>query len=102
MVFSRTLTSVRGNARLASALLADEIAAALDDSDRPVEIGGPALAGQALEAGLVDEFHLFRYPTVLGVGTPYFPPVQQHLELDLVHAETFAERVVVERYRRRG
>ena len=43
VVFSRTLDSVQGNARLAEASLAEEIAAALDATDKDVEIGGAGL-----------------------------------------------------------
>src|SRR5438105_15244992 len=55
VVFSRTLDSVEGNARLAKASLAEEVAAALDATDKDVSIGGPALASVAIELGLVDE-----------------------------------------------
>src|SRR5687768_10087584 len=44
VVFSRTLDSVEGNARLAAGSVADEVAAALAATDRPVSIGGPGLA----------------------------------------------------------
>src|ERR671925_2257298 len=47
VVFSRTLDSVQGNARLAEASLAEEAAAALDATDRAVAIGGAGLAAQA-------------------------------------------------------
>ncbi|HET8873217.1 MAG TPA: hypothetical protein VFM83_05985, partial [Gaiellaceae bacterium] len=40
VVFSRTLDSVQGNARLAEAPLAEEVAAARDATDKDVEIGG--------------------------------------------------------------
>src|SRR3954466_16062866 len=47
VVFSRTLDSVQGNARLAEASLAEEVAAALDATGKDVAIGGgrPAPAG---------------------------------------------------------
>ena len=59
-VFSRTLDSVQGNARLAEASLADEAAAALDATDKDVSIGGARLAAAAFELGLVDELRMFR------------------------------------------
>ena len=40
VVFSRTLDSVEGNARLARTSLAEEVAAALDATDKDVSIGG--------------------------------------------------------------
>jgi dihydrofolate reductase len=42
VVFSRTLDSVQGNARLAQTSLAEEIAAALDATDKDVQVGGAA------------------------------------------------------------
>ena len=74
VVFSRTLDSVQGNARLAEASLAEEIAAALDATDKDVQVGGAGLAAQAIELGLVDELRMFRYPVVVGGGTPFLPP----------------------------
>jgi dihydrofolate reductase len=75
VVFSRTLDSVQGNARLAEASLAEEVAAALDATDKDVQIGGAGLAAQAIELGLVDELRMFRNPVVIGGGTPLLPPV---------------------------
>jgi dihydrofolate reductase len=43
VVFSRTLDSVQGNARLAEASVAEEAAAALDATDKDVGIGGAGL-----------------------------------------------------------
>jgi dihydrofolate reductase len=51
VVFSRTLDSVQGNARLAEASLAEEAAAALDATDKDVSIGGAGLAVAAVELG---------------------------------------------------
>ena len=53
----------------------EEIAAALDATDQAVSVGGAGLAAQAIELGLVDELCVFRYPVVVGGGTPFLPPV---------------------------
>jgi dihydrofolate reductase len=98
VVFSRTLDSVEGNARLAEASLAEEAAAALASTDKPVEIGGAGLAAQAVELGLVDELRMFRYPIIVGGGTPFLPPVTEEVPLDLVETRTFGARVIYERY----
>ncbi|MHB1539104.1 MAG: dihydrofolate reductase family protein [Solirubrobacteraceae bacterium] len=102
VVFSRTLDRVEGNARLADASLADEIAAALSATDKDVSIGGARLAAAAIELGLLDELRMFRNPIVVGGGTPFLPPVADHLRLDLVETRTFGSGVVYERYRRAG
>jgi dihydrofolate reductase len=100
VVFSRTLDSVQGNARLAEASLAEETAAALDATDKDVEIGGAGLAAQAIELGLVDELRMFRNPVVVGGGTPFLPPVTEDVPLDLIETRTFGSRVIYERYGR--
>src|SRR5665811_2486058 len=71
VVFSRTLDSVQGNARLAEASVAEEVAAALDATDKDVAIGGAGLAAAAIQLGLVDELRMFRNPVVVGDGTPF-------------------------------
>src|SRR5829696_6842191 len=100
VVFSHTLDSVRGNARLAEASLAEEVAAALDATDKDVAIGGAGLAAQAIELGLVDELRMFRYPVVVGGGTPFVPPVTDDITLELLETRTFGSRVIYERYGR--
>ena len=100
VVFSRTIDSVQGNARLAEASVAEEAAAALDATDKDVSIGGAGLAAAAIELGLVDELRMFRYPVVVGGGTPFLPPVTEDVPLDLIETRTFGSRVIFERYGR--
>jgi dihydrofolate reductase len=100
VVFSRTLERVQGNARLAAASVAEEIAACLDATDKDVSIGGADLAAAAIELGLVDELRMFRNPVVVGGGTPFLPPVAEGFRLDLIETRTFGSRVVYERYGR--
>ena len=100
VVFSHTLDSVQGNARLAEGSVAEEVGAALDATDKPVSIGGAGLAAQAFEHGLVDELRMFRYPVVVGGGTPFLPPVTEDVPLELIETRTFGSRVIYERYGR--
>jgi dihydrofolate reductase len=99
VVFSRTLDSVQGNARLARASVAEEAAAALDATDKDVAIAGAGLAAAAIELGIVDELRMFRYPVVVGGGTPYLPPVTERVPLELIETRTFGSQVIFERYR---
>lgn len=100
VVFSRTLDGVQGNARLATASVAEEVAAALEATDKDVAIGGAGLAASAIELGLVDEVRMFRNPIIVGGGTPFLPPVTADIPLTLVETTTFGQRVIYERYRR--
>jgi dihydrofolate reductase len=100
VVFSRTLDRVQGNARLAEASVAEEIAAAVGGNDKDISIGGAGLAAAAIELGLVDELRIFRCPILVGGGTRFLPPVAKNVPLDLVETRTFASRVIYERYRK--
>ncbi len=99
VVFSRTIDEVQGNARLAQASVADEVAAALGATDQDVGIGGAGLAATAFELGLVDELRMFRCPIVVGGGTSFLPPVTAAVRLELVETREFGSQVVYERYR---
>ncbi len=52
--------------------MADEVVAAIEASDKDVEIGGACLAAAAIELDLVDELRMFRNPVVVGGGTPFY------------------------------
>jgi hypothetical protein len=69
--------------------VAEEVAAALAATDKDVSIGGAGLAAAAIELGLVDELRTFRYPVVVGGGTPFLPPVTQDVALDVIETRTF-------------
>jgi dihydrofolate reductase len=94
IVFSRTLTAVEGNARLAEGSVADELARL----DGTVSVGGAGLAASCVDQ--IDEVRLFVNPVVLGAGTPYFPPLEQRIPLALEETRTFGSRVVYLRFQR--
>jgi dihydrofolate reductase len=100
VVFSRTLDTVQGNARLAGSSVAQEVATVLGATDKDVEIGGAGLAAAAIELGLVDELRIFRIPIIVGGGTPHLPPVTEDIPLALIETRTFESRVIYERYQR--
>ena len=102
VVFSRTLEAVEGNARLAESSVEEETRAVLSATDADVQIGGADLAGQAFELGLLDELRIFRYPVVVGGGTPHLPAITTRIPLDLLETREFPSRVVYERYVRSG
>lgn len=98
VVFSTTLSSVEGNARLATGSVADEVMALKEQpGEGDIAVGGAGLAASCIE--LIDEFQVFVSPIVLGGGTPYFPRLDRRIELELVETRTFASRVVYMRYR---
>ena len=100
IVFSRTLETVEGNARLASGGVAEEVGRLKEEPGKDLAVGGAGLASTCIELGLVDEYQLFVSPVVLGGGTPFFPPLEERIELELVETRTFGSRIVYLRYRR--
>ena len=95
IVFLSTLTSVEGNARLATRGLAEELA----DMEGHVSVGGPGLATEAARLRLIDEYRLFVSPVVLGGGTSFFPP-DVRLDLELAETRAFGRgQVLYLRYR---
>ena len=100
VVFSTTLSAVRGNARLASGGLAEEIERLRAESgEGDIAIGGATLAAEAAALGLIDEYRARVYPVLVGGGTPYFPQRGRRADLELVETRTFSSKVVYLRYR---
>lgn len=97
VVYSRTLDSVEGNARLVREVDAEEIAEMKRQPGKDLEVGGAGLAATLTELRLIDEYRLFVCPVLLGAGTPYFQPLEDRAALELVETRTFGE-VVYLRY----
>ena len=77
IVFSSTLDSVEGNARLVRGDIADELAKLRREFDGDLAVGGATLASSFIRAGLVDEYRLVVHPVVIGQGTPFFPKLDR-------------------------
>ncbi|MEU9381362.1 dihydrofolate reductase family protein [Streptomyces sp. NPDC048279] len=105
VVFSSTLSEVRGNARLVSGppvpgRLAEEIARLrAEPGAGDIAIGGATLAAEAAAAGLIDEYRAMVLPVLVGGGVPFFPRDGRRVDLDLVGTRTFGSKVVCLRYR---
>jgi dihydrofolate reductase len=67
---------------------------------RDISVGGPHLAAHAIKAGLVDEYHLFVAPIVVGGGTRSLPDDVRE-ELELLDERSFGSGVVHLHYRTR-
>jgi dihydrofolate reductase len=100
IVFSKTLSEVQGNARLVRDSVAEEVAKLKEQPGKDLAVGGAGLASTVMKLGLIDEYRLFVSPVVLGGGTPYFPALDERINLELVETRTFGSRVVYVRYRR--
>jgi dihydrofolate reductase len=100
VVFSNTLSAVRGNARLASGGIAEEIERLrAEPGEGEIAIGGATLAAQAAALDLIDEYRVVVYPVLVGGGLSYFPQGERRVDLELVETRTFSSKFVYLRYR---
>jgi len=97
IVFSRTLTEVGWNAQLFKGDIATEINRLKAQPGNDMAVGGATLAATFIQLGLIDEYHLYVNPVVLGGGKPMFPPLKDRLNLRLIETRTFGS-VVLLRY----
>ncbi|MFF4578858.1 dihydrofolate reductase family protein [Streptomyces sp. NPDC001389] len=100
VVFSTTLETVEGHARLATGGLAEEIGRLrAEPGDGDIAIGGATLAAEAAALGLIDEYRTRVHPVLVGGGIPFFPRHDRRVDLELVGTRTFASGVVHLRHR---
>ncbi|WP_445402480.1 dihydrofolate reductase family protein [Streptomyces sp. LE64] len=100
VVFSTTLSTVRGNARLATGSVAEEIERLrAEPGEGDIAIGGATLAAAAAASDLIDEYRIRVYPVLVGGGTPFFPHEERRVDLDLVETRAVGPQVVYLRYR---
>jgi dihydrofolate reductase len=101
IVYSRTLAEVASaRTRIEREFDLDAVRQLKATADRDITVGGPELAAQAIKAGLVDEFHLFLTPVVVG-GGKHSLPEDVRVELELLDERRFANGVVYVHYRTR-
>jgi dihydrofolate reductase len=94
VVYSRTLETVAtAKTRIERAFVPDAVRQMKATAEADITVGGPALAAEAMRAGLVDEYHLFMVPVVVGGGTPSLPD-NVHLQLELLDDHRFGAGVV--------
>ena len=83
VVYSTTLEAVSTTrTRIERQFDAGTIRQLKASAPQDISVGGPNLGAQAIEAGLVDECHLFLVPMLVGAGIPALAgPVRFALEL---------------------
>ena len=99
IVYSKTLQEVASSkTRLERSFDVEAVQQLKAGARRDVTVGGPELAAQAIQAGLVDEYQLFLVPVVVGGGKPWLPD-KVHAKLELVNERRFRNGTVYLRYR---
>ena len=99
IVYSRTLDTVSSaRTRIEREFDPEAVRQLKARAVRDITVGGPDLAAQAIKAGLVDEYHLFVTPVVVGGGKKSLPDGVR-MTLELLDERRFGNGVVYLHYR---
>jgi dihydrofolate reductase len=86
-------------ARVFDGDLAEEIRKLKSEPGKPIiAIGGAGFMRNLIATGLIDEYHLYTHPVVLGEGLTIFNGVAQPLYLKLVDSKTFPAGIIARTY----
>jgi dihydrofolate reductase len=104
LVFSTTLErSDWNNTRVVDGGLEDEIRRLKKQPGKAINIQGSASIVQALErADLIDEYHLYLHPVLLGDGKPLFATGLHRQDFELGRIKPYANGVVAMSYGRKA
>ena len=99
IMYSRTMTDVSSaRTRIEREFDPDSVRRLKESAGRDLSVGGAELAAQAIKDGVVDEYHLFVNPVVVGGGTSTLPD-NVRLDLELLDEHRFSSGVVHLHYR---
>ena len=101
VVYSRTLESpASARTRIERDFDPEAVRRLKETAQSDISVGGAELAGEAIKAGLVDEYHVILVPVLVGGGKRAFPDGVR-LDLELLDERRFAGGAVYLRYRQR-
>jgi dihydrofolate reductase len=99
VVYSRTLeTTSTARTRIEPDFDPEAVRELKASAEGDMSVGGPTLAADAIKASVVDEYHLFVTPVVVGGGTRALPD-HVRADLELVDERRFGNGVVHLHYR---
>jgi dihydrofolate reductase len=100
IVYSKTLqTAASARTRIEREFDPDAVRQLKATAGRDLTVAGPELAAQAIEAGLVDEFHLFLVPVIVGGGKRSLPDRNVRVRLELLAERRFRNGTMYLHYR---
>ena len=103
IVYSKTLqTASSARTRIEREFDPEAVRQLKSTASRDITVGGPELAAQAIEAGLVDEYRLFLLPVVVGGGKRSLPGSNVRVNLELLQERRFRNGTVFLHYCTRG
>ena len=99
IVYSRTLRTVStSKTRLEREFRPEAVRELKSGATRDIAVAGPTLGAHAIRAGLVDEYHVFVAPIIVGSGNTYLPG-NVRVRLELLDHRGFDNGMVHVRYR---
>jgi dihydrofolate reductase len=102
IVYSTTLSEVEiANATIERSFDVEAVKKMVAESDKDFDIGGPHLAGAAIRANIVDEYHQFIAPVMIGSGNYWLPKGAKN-KLKLVDVRKFDNGTAYLRYERKS
>jgi dihydrofolate reductase len=98
IVYSKTLTEASSSkTSIKTDFDPEDIKRLKQSTPRDLSIGGPHLAAEAIKAGLVDEYHQFIAPVIIGSGDAWLPD-NIRIDLELVDQKRFPNGFIYLRY----
>jgi dihydrofolate reductase len=102
IVYSTSLSELAiKNAKIERSFDPAAIQKLVANSDKDYDIGGPHLAGQAIKANIIDEYHQIIAPVMIGSGNPWLPK-DVKLKLELKDVRKFENGFVHLQYSKNG
>jgi dihydrofolate reductase len=99
VIFSKTITHINWtNARIANDIV-EEVKELKKEPGKDILIyGGADIVSAFIRENLIDEYHLFINPVVIGKGRTIYANVKQNMKLKLLHATPSATGIVIMTY----
>jgi dihydrofolate reductase len=99
VIFSRTVTSINWtNARVANDIV-EEVKELKKEPGKDIIIyGGAGIVSSFIRENLIDEYHLFVNPVIIGKGKTIFSQVNEQMKLKLVNTTVSTTGIVILHY----
>lgn len=98
IVYSTTLERADSTTTIQREVVLEEIQALKAQPGGDLALGGADLAAAFRRLDLIDEYHLYVHPVLVGRGKPLFADSDAITDLKLVETKTFGNGVVLLRY----
>ena len=100
VVFSKTISSLDWTNVIISAEDASEVIAELKKKEGKdiIMYGGAGIVSSFIKLDLIDEYHFYVNPSILGKGMPVFQEVSERLKLNLIKTTPGESGIVILHY----